>query len=193
MSSNVGLGLVSAEDTKKAANDAMAVSTGNFKFVSDVALGNIVLKNEMDHITDLQDRAIDTLGYGKFPVKEARKVLSEVAKKFPKLKNAVAEAVSYRLDQLKLLSKLALKEDAKDLGFDNNDEGLKLLLQIGAIRRLGSGIAPIKESLKVLQLVKNKFPELKEDVEKALARLEIEETNRQNGTDLESLFPDIIE
>ena len=192
VSSNSGIGLVNADDAKKAANDAMAVATGDFKFVSDVALGKIILKNTMDHNHDLQDRAIDVLGSGKYPIKESMKVLGEVAKEFPMLKNAVADAVSYRADQLKFLSKLAMKEDAEGLGFDD-DDGLKRILQKRAIERLGGGVAPAKESRELLERVKKKFPELSDVVEKALSSLERMETRRKKGNDDEILLPYIGE
>jgi hypothetical protein len=57
-SSNQGIACVDANDIRRAANDALAVRTGDFAFVRKVALGEIQLQNESDHIKDLRARAI---------------------------------------------------------------------------------------------------------------------------------------
>jgi hypothetical protein len=95
--SNAGEGLAAARDIDLASRDAMAVQEGDFGFVSNVALGEISLKNEMDHIKDLQGLAISTLASGRFDEEKARGVLSQVLEKCPDRKDDVSSA----LDQLK--------------------------------------------------------------------------------------------
>ncbi|HQY88428.1 MAG TPA: hypothetical protein PK402_07205, partial [Tepidisphaeraceae bacterium] len=76
--SNAGAGIVNQDEISKAANDAMAVKSGDFEFVSKVATGEIELKNEMDHITDLRRSAINTLARGEFDVESVRKTLMSI-------------------------------------------------------------------------------------------------------------------
>ena len=93
LSSNAGNGLASARDIDLASRDAMAVEEGSFDFVSSLALGKLRLTNEMDHLTDLQQLAIRRLGSSKFDSRKCRRVLSEVAEKFPELEGDVASVI----------------------------------------------------------------------------------------------------
>jgi len=83
LATEAGDGLISDDDAKKAASDALAVSTGSFEFVRDLATGAKKLVNTVDHIRDLQGRAIRTLGAGRFPKDKVLPVLDEIEKKFP--------------------------------------------------------------------------------------------------------------
>lgn len=74
-SSNCAQAFVNKRDVERAANDALAVYSGNFEFVRKVVLGEITLKNEMDHINDLRAVAICQLARGEFDQAEAEKVL----------------------------------------------------------------------------------------------------------------------
>ena len=104
VSSNVGTGLVCPEAAKLASRDAMSVREGDFDFVAKVALGEIALKNEMDHIGNLQGMAISTLGSGRFDAARSKEVLAQVIKKCPRMKGYATSAQSR-------LKKLAAKGD----------------------------------------------------------------------------------
>jgi hypothetical protein len=94
LSSNDGEGIANAHDIDLASSDAMAVEDGSFEFVSKVALGEIQLKNEMDHMKDLQGFAIGVLAHSeRFDSTASRKVLAEVRKRFPKRKDDVGQAM----------------------------------------------------------------------------------------------------
>jgi len=99
ISSNAGEGLISAKDIDLASRDAMTVQDGSFEFVSKVALGELRLKNEMDHIKDLQQLAIFTLASPKFDSAKSRAVLLQVSKKFPK-RNADVDRAIELLNQI---------------------------------------------------------------------------------------------
>lgn len=88
-----GMGVVLEKDIDLASRDAMAVDWGSFEFVSQVALGEIVLKNEMDHIKDLQASAIYKLGELSFDKAKSLEVLKKVREKFPKHREIVNQAI----------------------------------------------------------------------------------------------------
>jgi len=94
LSSNVGDGVAAIGDIDLASRDAMAVYEGTFEFVSSVALGEIQLTNELDHIKDLQASAIRTLASPRFDPRKSRNVLSEVLKKFPNRDEDVASVIA---------------------------------------------------------------------------------------------------
>ena len=81
--------MISDDDAKNAASDALAVSTGSFEFVRDLATGAKKLVNTVDRIRDLQGRAISTLGAGRFPKDKVLPLLDEIEKKFPEKKQEV--------------------------------------------------------------------------------------------------------
>lgn len=87
--SNTGKGLVLAKDIDLASRDAMVLKDADFDFVSQVALGKIVLKNEMDHNKDLQQSAIYHLSDKRFDAGESLKILKQIDEKFPKYRQAV--------------------------------------------------------------------------------------------------------
>jgi len=79
-SSNSGEAFINKKEVERAANDALAVYSGNFEFVKKVALGEITLKDEMDHRNnDLRIDAIWHLARGVFDQAEAEKVLERIA------------------------------------------------------------------------------------------------------------------
>jgi len=83
LATEAGRGLISEDDAKKAASDALAVSTGSLEFVRDVATGAKQMVNTVDHIRDLQGYAIRSLGSGRFPADKVLPLLDEIEKKFP--------------------------------------------------------------------------------------------------------------
>jgi len=78
-SSNCAEAFINKRDVERAANDALAVYSGDFAFVRKVALGEVTLKNEMDHINDLRKSAIWRLARGEFDPTEAERVLKSIA------------------------------------------------------------------------------------------------------------------
>lgn len=94
-SSNSGPGLVSEEDVHSAASDAMVVKEGGFKVVSGVALGTIVLNNELDHMKDLQRIAFWKLSSGCFNTSQSRAVLQQAKEKFPERKEEIESALRH--------------------------------------------------------------------------------------------------
>jgi hypothetical protein len=102
LSSNVGGGLVTVRDVDLASRDVMAISSGDFEFVSDIALGKNKLKNELDH-NDLQDVAIRALAYKRFDRKKSQKVLFQVRTAFPDKRDTVNMAMI-----------MMIQEDSKD-------------------------------------------------------------------------------
>lgn len=92
-----GDGVASAEESALAATDALAVSTGSFEFVRDLATGEKKIVNTIDHIRDMQGRAIRTLGCGRFANEKVLPLLDEIEKKFP----ANASDVSFARTKLK--------------------------------------------------------------------------------------------
>ncbi|MCF7788900.1 MAG: hypothetical protein K9N47_22435 [Prosthecobacter sp.] len=89
LTTDAGEGVVSAEEAEKAATDALAVSTGSFDFVRDLATGENKIVNTMDHIQDMQGCAIETLGSGRFPKDKVLPLLDAIEKKFPEKKRDV--------------------------------------------------------------------------------------------------------
>lgn len=92
-----GDGVASAEESALAATDALAVSTGSFEFVRDLATGEKKIVNTLDHMRDMQGRAIRTLGSGRFAKEKVLPLLDEIEKKFP----ANASDVSFARSLLK--------------------------------------------------------------------------------------------
>ncbi|BDS07572.1 hypothetical protein NT6N_26120 [Oceaniferula spumae] len=90
--SNAGRGLVLESDIDLASRDAMVLEWADFDFVSKVALGEITLKNEMDHVKDLQASAIYILAEPRFDSKKSLQVLKKVGEKFPKRHEAVKQS-----------------------------------------------------------------------------------------------------
>ena len=99
VSSNVGTGLVCPRAADLASRDVMSVRYGDFDHVAKVALGELDPKNEMDHVRNLQDTAINALGSGRFDAARSQAVLAQVIKKCPHMTGRVASAQS-RLKQL---------------------------------------------------------------------------------------------
>ncbi|BCX50364.1 hypothetical protein HAHE_42720 [Haloferula helveola] len=93
-----GTGRASERDIDLASRDAMAIKEGSFKFVTKVALGELELKNEMDHISDLQKQAIYVLGSGRFETEKARKLLKRILAKFPEREQEIRWSMS-RLEE----------------------------------------------------------------------------------------------
>ncbi len=89
LSSNAGDALVSKRDVDLASRDALRIRAGDFEFVSRVALGEVRLVNEMDHIRNLQEFAVAELGDARFEAVAAEAVLAKVVKKFPAQEKAV--------------------------------------------------------------------------------------------------------
>ncbi len=83
LATEAGEGLVSAKEAEQAATDVLAVNTGSFEFVRDVATGARTIVNTMDHIKDMQGVAIQTLGTGNFDRAKVEPLLDEIARKFP--------------------------------------------------------------------------------------------------------------
>jgi len=92
ITSQVGDGVVADTDISTSASDALAVSSGDFDFVSSVALGERKLVNKTDHITDLQGYAISTLASGRFSKDKVIPVLDAIAAKFPERKQELQHA-----------------------------------------------------------------------------------------------------
>ncbi len=88
IASNIGKGVVAAKDIERAANDAMALSSGSFDFVSSVALGKRKLKSGKDR----QRNAIRALASKRFDLKKSRKVLEQVRNAFPEHEREVQSA-----------------------------------------------------------------------------------------------------
>ncbi|MFZ2277343.1 MAG: hypothetical protein WAW39_06065 [Prosthecobacter sp.] len=101
LTTDAGEGVMSPKEAEKAATDALAVSTGSFEFVRDLATGEKQIVNTMDHIQDMQERAIETLGSGRFPKDKVLPLLDEIEKKFPEKKRAVNFARKSLEDQPK--------------------------------------------------------------------------------------------
>ncbi|MCX6848137.1 MAG: hypothetical protein NTY98_04390 [Verrucomicrobia bacterium] len=97
LATDAGEGIVSAEESALAATDALAVSTGSFELVRDLATGAKTMVNTLDHIRDMQGRAIRTLGSGRFAKEKVLPLLDEIEKKFP----ANASDVSFARMRLK--------------------------------------------------------------------------------------------
>jgi hypothetical protein len=97
LATDAGDGIFSAEESALAATDALAVSTGSFELVRDLATGAKTMVNTLDHIRDMQGRAIRTLGSGRFAKEKVLPLLDEIEKKFP----ANASDVSFARSLLK--------------------------------------------------------------------------------------------
>jgi hypothetical protein len=170
LSSNAGEGIASSQDIDLASRDAMAVMYGSFEFVSKVALGEIQIKNELDHIKDLQGTAIRMLGSSKkFDPSASRQVLREVQKRFPKRKEDVGQAMwvlnarPVTEGSFEFVSKVALGEIRLDPMED---------LQGLAIRVLGeSENFDPSASRQALLAVFKRFPERKYYVAQAVGAL----------------------
>lgn len=78
-----GEGIVSDEEAKLAATDVLAVRTGSFELVRDLATGARTMVNNQDHIKDMQGVAIRTLGTGNFDREKVEALLDEIARRFP--------------------------------------------------------------------------------------------------------------
>jgi hypothetical protein len=113
LSSNIGTGFVAPRDIDRASHDAMAVREGSFEFVRKLALGELKLENEMDHIKDLQGYAISQLQNEPFDSIQSRDVLVRVLKKFPERKKEVEFAI-LRLD----IRDTAVSPDAEKLSHE---------------------------------------------------------------------------
>jgi|GEM_PF-2316522 len=83
LATEAGEGLVSAKEAEKAATDVLAVRTGSFEFVRDLATGARTIVNTQDHIKDMQGVAIRTLGTGDFDRTKVEPLLDEIGRRFP--------------------------------------------------------------------------------------------------------------
>jgi hypothetical protein len=80
LASNVSDGFVMAKDIDDAANDALAVYTGNLEFVSNVARGELKLSGRGAFQTsDLRSLAIRELADARFPKDQAKTILQAIA------------------------------------------------------------------------------------------------------------------
>lgn len=174
LSSNVGEGLASARDIDLASRDAMALRDGSVEFVCKVALGEIQLTNEMDHVKDLQGAAISQLGSSeKFDATASHQVLLEVIKRFPKRRDDVARAIgvlnagAVAHGSFEFVTKVALGEIQLKNEMDHTED-----LQGLAIRVLGeSEEFDPSASRQALLAVFKKFPERKYYVAQAVGAL----------------------
>lgn len=83
LATDAGEGMVSEKEAEKAATDVLAVETGSFEFVRDIATGARKIVNTTDHIKDMQGVAIRTLGTGDFPKEKVEPLLDEIGRRFP--------------------------------------------------------------------------------------------------------------
>lgn len=81
LESNTGNGVVSDSDVQAAATDSMAIRTGDFELVSQIARGTLGSKKPQHVLGDYRRVAIYQLGSGRFDSDAAKKVLLEIVVK----------------------------------------------------------------------------------------------------------------
>ena len=91
LSSNTGQGIAAAPDIALASADILAIRTGGFEMVANIAQGK-TKPQAVDHI-DPQNAAIRELGSGRFDSEKSRAILNSVANELPVYRDSALRAV----------------------------------------------------------------------------------------------------
>jgi hypothetical protein len=84
-----GDGIVSADEAEKAAYDALALRTGSFEMVRELATGKKTVKATAEYNQSMQWRAVRMLTSERFEPEQVLPVLDEIEKEFPGMKDEV--------------------------------------------------------------------------------------------------------
>lgn len=91
LSSNVGAGIAAPSDIALAAGDTLAIRSGGFEMVANIAQGK-TKPQTIDHINP-QNAAIRQLGSGRFDYQKSRAILKSVADELPAYREMALLAV----------------------------------------------------------------------------------------------------
>lgn len=93
LSSNAGDGVVAHNDIQRASSDAMSIHNGTFEYVAQIALSDLPVENNMDHMRDLRGVAIWELASERFDPAQSKEVLLKVRERRPELDRDVGYAL----------------------------------------------------------------------------------------------------
>ncbi|WP_395739907.1 hypothetical protein [Prosthecobacter sp.] len=89
LATEAGDGMVLAEEAREAAYDSLALRTGPFEMVRDLATGTKTAGGSVEYNQSIQRDAIRSLGDGRFPAGQVLPLLDEIEKKFPEQETEV--------------------------------------------------------------------------------------------------------